>query len=262
MANESERSTLPTSNEWCELRNRQIRELQSLVARERRWLADDPDDKDRQQALVALQWAVKMLAGLPEHWVATDSSGHETFAELRDYATVRDAYDKTVAELGRYKRALYQANGFLLQLGKEAVKLDYGQDVQERPRNGWYRVEVSDHEGQIVAIERGMLAGREIGPDEERKVRGAIVDLSSFVGHSPVETSAPPVHPDHPPGSREPPHCSTCYCGEYVPADLGGPDKASEHASDCQYRLTTELHFKERSACTCGLNGLPDSGKP
>jgi hypothetical protein len=46
-------------------------------------------------------------------------------AESRDYAAVRDAHDKTTLELGRYKKALYTANGFLIQLGREPVKLDY-----------------------------------------------------------------------------------------------------------------------------------------
>lgn len=46
-------------------------------------------------------------------------------SESRDYASARDALDRTVVELERYKKALYAANGFLIQLGREPVKLEY-----------------------------------------------------------------------------------------------------------------------------------------
>jgi hypothetical protein len=45
----------------------------------------------------------------------------------------------------------------------------------------WWRVEVSDHDGQIVAIEPGMLAGRDIGAPEVAAIRAAIDHLSAFV---------------------------------------------------------------------------------
>jgi hypothetical protein len=51
----------------------------------------------------------------------------------------------------------------------------------------WWRVEVSDHGGQIVAIEQsladGVLSGREIGEREEAFVIAAIEHLSGFIGH-------------------------------------------------------------------------------
>lgn len=46
----------------------------------------------------------------------------------------------------------------------------------------WFRVEVLDHEGTILAIEPQMLVGREIGPDETAKLREAMEQLRGFVG--------------------------------------------------------------------------------
>lgn len=46
----------------------------------------------------------------------------------------------------------------------------------------WFRVEVSDCDGQIVAIEPEMLAGRDIGENEERVIRQAIAHLNAFIG--------------------------------------------------------------------------------
>jgi len=48
----------------------------------------------------------------------------------------------------------------------------------------WWRVEVSDHDGQIVAIEPGMLSGRDIGVREESAIREVIENLIGFVGAS------------------------------------------------------------------------------
>jgi len=41
----------------------------------------------------------------------------------------------------------------------------------------WFRVEVSDHDGQIVAIEPDMLAGRDLGDKERAIIRRAIEQL-------------------------------------------------------------------------------------
>lgn len=49
-------------------------------------------------------------------------------------------------------------------------------------REKWFRVEVTDESGQIVAIESEMLAGREIGGQEEATIRKAIAHLTGFVG--------------------------------------------------------------------------------
>ena len=46
----------------------------------------------------------------------------------------------------------------------------------------WYRVEVSDHYGQIVAIEPEMLTGRDIGDCERIAIRSAIEHLQGFLG--------------------------------------------------------------------------------
>jgi hypothetical protein len=46
----------------------------------------------------------------------------------------------------------------------------------------WFRVEVSDEHGQIVAIETEMLAGRDIGDAEREVISTAIRCLSGFIG--------------------------------------------------------------------------------
>lgn len=46
----------------------------------------------------------------------------------------------------------------------------------------WFRVEVSDSRGQVVAIESEMLVGRDIGDDERRVIRKAIDHLAGFLG--------------------------------------------------------------------------------
>lgn len=47
----------------------------------------------------------------------------------------------------------------------------------------WWRVEVSDEKGQIVAIEPEMLAGREIDDASEKVIRDAIGNLMGFIGY-------------------------------------------------------------------------------
>jgi hypothetical protein len=56
---------------YCDDRNRTIAILRVLMSRERRWLHEDRSNEDRRDALIALEWAVRHLEGLPEHWVAT-----------------------------------------------------------------------------------------------------------------------------------------------------------------------------------------------
>ncbi len=47
----------------------------------------------------------------------------------------------------------------------------------------WWRVEVHTHEGQILAIEPGMLAGKgELSPAEHDLIRECAEHLLSFVG--------------------------------------------------------------------------------
>lgn len=50
------------------------------------------------------------------------------------------------------------------------------------PDDPWFRVEVTDREGQVVAIEPEMLAGRDIGEAEWRAIRRAIDHLAGFLG--------------------------------------------------------------------------------
>jgi hypothetical protein len=45
----------------------------------------------------------------------------------------------------------------------------------------WFRVEVSDHDGQIVAIEPELLAGRDIGDKERATILRAIDQLTGFI---------------------------------------------------------------------------------
>jgi hypothetical protein len=55
----------------------------------------------------------------------------------------------------------------------------------------FYRVEVSDQHGQVVAIEPRMLAGRDIGPRERVAIQAAIDHLCAFSGLSPSAREAP-----------------------------------------------------------------------
>jgi hypothetical protein len=48
----------------------------------------------------------------------------------------------------------------------------------------WFRVEVRDQNGLVVAIESEHLAGREIGEWEEQIIDEAISNLSAFIGRS------------------------------------------------------------------------------
>src|SRR5262245_57150223 len=51
-------------------------------------------------------------------------------------------------------------------------------------KDDWFRVEVSDRDGEIVTIESEMLAGRDIGGHEKETILRAIDHLSAFVGLS------------------------------------------------------------------------------
>jgi hypothetical protein len=52
----------------------------------------------------------------------------------------------------------------------------------------WWRVEVSDHDGQVVAIEPEMLVGRDITPELEATIEDAARHLLAFIGR-PVHNS-------------------------------------------------------------------------
>jgi hypothetical protein len=51
----------------------------------------------------------------------------------------------------------------------------------------WFRVEVSDHQGQIVAIETDSLSGRDIGESEKFQIERSINHLTGFIGGFPNE---------------------------------------------------------------------------
>lgn len=59
------------------------------------------------------------------------------------------------------------------------------------PQDNWFRVEVSDGAGQIVAIETEMLAGRDIGATEEATIKRAIGHLCGFIGITAPKETAP-----------------------------------------------------------------------
>lgn len=54
----------------------------------------------------------------------------------------------------------------------------------------FYRVEVSDRDGQIVTIEPEMLAGRAIGEPEEKALRAASDSLTGFIGRRSYDSLA------------------------------------------------------------------------
>lgn len=54
----------------------------------------------------------------------------------------------------------------------------------------WWRVEVSDHDGQIVAIEPEMLVGRDITPDLRDVIEVAARHLLAFIGNTAEERKA------------------------------------------------------------------------
>lgn len=66
--------------------------------------------------------------------------------------------------------------------GRFAAVAGGGGVVTERRPDDFYSVTVYDRMGQIVTIETGMLAGRDIGPHEETVIRDAIESLSGFIG--------------------------------------------------------------------------------
>lgn len=61
-----------------------------------------------------------------------EAPAHET----SDYLMVRDAHDRVAAELERYKRCLYRANGRLIQLDQEPEKLDYPDRPESKASEG------------------------------------------------------------------------------------------------------------------------------
>src|SRR5262245_13061880 len=59
---------------------------------------------------------------------------------------------------------------------------------QTAAKDDWFRVEVTDRNGQIVAIESEMLSGSHIGDSEEATINTAISHLTGFVGPGFVPT--------------------------------------------------------------------------
>lgn len=60
-------------NTWIALRNERIRQLRCLVT-----ALSGADE-------LAVEWAIRHLDGLPEHWVAADERGHETASRQPAY---------------------------------------------------------------------------------------------------------------------------------------------------------------------------------
>jgi hypothetical protein len=105
--------------------------------------------------------------------------------------------------------------------------------------SGWWRVEVKTHDGTLVAIEPGMLAGKgELSPTEEDVIRECAEHLLGFVGPSEpapcflcgrsgeIETdnngpivpclACSPVHT-----CEETPECAACDAAVHVEATVG-----------------------------------------
>lgn len=55
---------------WTDDRNRAVAILRVLVMRERQWVAGDSNDEQGHETIVAMEFAVRHLQGLPENWVA------------------------------------------------------------------------------------------------------------------------------------------------------------------------------------------------
>ena len=66
-----------------------------------------------------------------------------------------------------------------------------GRSPTSEAKCDYFRVEVSDHGGQIVAIEPALLSGRDIGDDERQKIEQAIEHLRGFIGTGRLPASEP-----------------------------------------------------------------------
>jgi hypothetical protein len=76
-----------------------VANLRALVVRERRWLAQDPDCDDRQEALAALEYAVGRIEGLPENWAAVIDG-----VPLRDTTETREQSRATADVVAERRR--------------------------------------------------------------------------------------------------------------------------------------------------------------
>src|SRR6266404_4406993 len=117
----------------------------------------------------------------------------------------------------------------------------------------FYRVEVSDAAGQIVAIETAMLAGRDIGQSEQQVIRWAIENLCGFVGvlsppGSSFESAMREFEDGTGPLSPQPaPEPSAGYC----------PNCDCDYCGSVQGRLqraAVKSAPEPNELCQCGLN--------
>ena len=59
---------------------------------------------------------------------------------------------------------------------------DVSQPTAQPANPDWFRVEVSDAKGQVVAIDSASLCGREVGASERRAIERAVAHLQGFWG--------------------------------------------------------------------------------
>jgi hypothetical protein len=93
-------------------------------------------------------------------------------------------------------------------------------ELTSKKVSSWYRVEVSDHDGQVVAIEPEMLCGRDIGDAERATIQAAIDTLSGFIGLPnfremyALEAHAKMVLMQHYSSNEPGARCTDCLSGE------------------------------------------------
>ena len=149
-------------------------ELQFLSGDQLRGLFDERDRyKERSSAL---EQALKQLHSVV---IRQNQIGAEWHTDL---------FDDLMAALAISSR-LISADQQELEAYRRAATEMEKTPLSIRPPDDYFRVEVSDFDGQIVAIERGMIAGRAITPIFEWKIREAVANLCCFIGdRAPSET--------------------------------------------------------------------------
>ena len=132
---------------------------------------------------------------------AVEATGQ--FVEVGDLVDVQDDVGTILAVWNERRDALPAGTKFYIRSAVETNGNQAGPALCESagfkaPTSGgslpnssdWFRVEVSDHSGSIVAIESEMLTGRAIGDRERKTIEEAIQNLQAFIG-SPLEPTLP-----------------------------------------------------------------------
>lgn len=143
-------------------------------------------------------------------------------ADVTDVENLCDAYESQAAKIAELERERdtwkdnYQTILDVKAPPRPSVPPDtdrYAVTSDTGPADEWFRVEVSDEHGQIVAIEPGMLAGRDIDDAASAKIKKSIAHLSGFIGSGgdiAYELQSP--EPDTTLAKRQPCGCVVCTC--------------------------------------------------